>query len=76
MDRFAKMDFLSKTAGQSTLDKMQEEMVMFMSDEYFSAFYEHFCDCYKLCRDEDEIYQFLGERKIRVAQSREKDDNI
>lgn len=56
MDRFEKMEFLRETCTEQMIDKtLPEELLMFMSDEYFAQFYEHFCSCYDLCRDAQEL---------------------
>lgn len=61
MDRFEKMDFLRETLTQDMINKtLPEELLMFMSDEYFSQFYEHFCSCYDLCRSHDELNTKYG----------------
>lgn len=62
MDRFEKMDFLRDTCAQDLINKtLPEELLMFMSDEYFSQFYEHFCSCYDICRSSEELNQRYGE---------------
>ena len=62
MDRFEKMDFLRETCTQDLINKtLPEELLMFMSDEYFSQFYEHFCSCHDICRSHEELDQRYGE---------------
>jgi len=62
MDRFEKMEFLRETCAQDLIHKtLPEELLMFMSDEYFSQFYEHFCSCYDICRDHEELDAKYGQ---------------
>lgn len=61
MDRFEKMEFLRDTCTQDMINKtLPEELLMFMNDEYFAQFYEHFCSCYDLCRSHEELDEKYG----------------
>jgi len=61
MDRFEKMEWLRETCTVEFVNTtLIEEMVMFMSDEYFAQFYEHLCSCWDIAVNEEEL-----ELKIR-----------
>lgn len=60
MDRFEKMDFINETTAISR-KQIIEEMVMFLDEDTFSKFYEHFCSCWDICRSHEELNQRYGE---------------
>lgn len=51
MTRFEKLEYLqdmfhSDSQSASKRQLLIDEMVMFMSDEYFDQFFQHVCSCY------------------------------
>lgn len=53
-DRFEQVEFLEETTN-FTRHRLFNELLRYMSDEEFERFYEHFCSCWDICRDHQEL---------------------
>ena len=61
MDRFEKMEWLRETCTEEFVKtSIIDEMVMFMSDEYFAQFYEHLCSCWNIAESPEELDKQLN----------------
>lgn len=61
MDRFEKMEWLRETCTEEFVKtSIIDEMVMFMSDEYFAQFYEHLCSCWDIAPSQEEMSKQLN----------------
>ena len=62
MDRFEKMEWLKETCSEEFISKqLIEEMVMWMSDQDFSKFYEHLCGCWDITGSPEELDALMNE---------------
>ena len=62
MNRHEKIEFLRDTCAQELVDKtMYEELVCWIGEQDFEAFYEHFCSMWDICKDQDELNERYGE---------------
>jgi hypothetical protein len=56
MDRFEKMEWLKETCSEEFLgETLMDEIVMWMSDEDFSKFYDHLCGCWDIAGSSAEL---------------------
>ena len=60
MDRFDKMEFLRETTHWTDKNQILEELVMFLDEDTFSKFYDHFCSCWDICRSHEELNERYG----------------
>jgi hypothetical protein len=60
MNRFEKMEFLEET---TCISKKQfiEEIVSWMSEDDFNAFYQYYCGCWDICESHEELNKRYGE---------------
>ena len=61
MNRFEKMEFLAETTHFDINNKLLEEMVSFLPEEQFNAFYEYFCLNWDICMSYEELNERYGE---------------
>jgi len=60
MNRFEKMEFLTETTHFDT-NPLLDEMVSWMTDDDFNAFYENFCSNWDICRSPEELNERYGD---------------
>ena len=62
MTRFDKMDFLKETCNEEIMNhNFLNEMVSWMGEDDFSKFYDHFCNCWDICRSYEELDEKFGD---------------
>ena len=61
MNRYEKLEFLGETTHFDVNNKLLEEMVSFMTDDDFNAFYEYFCLNWDICMSYEELNERYGE---------------
>ena len=61
MNRFEKMEFLAETTHFDINNKLLQEMVSWMTDDDFNAFYENFCSNWDICMSHEQLDQRYGE---------------
>ena len=61
MNRFEKMEFLAETTHFDTSNKLLQEMVSWMTDDDFNAFYDDFCSNWDICRSHEELNERYGD---------------
>ena len=61
MNRFEKMEFLGETTHFDINNKLLQEMVGWMTDDDFNAFYENFCSNWDICRSPEELNERYGD---------------
>ena len=61
MNRFEKLEFLGETTHFDVKNKLLEEMVSFLPEEQFNAFYEYFCLNWDICMSYEELNERYGD---------------
>ena len=61
MNRFEKMQFLAETTHFDINNKLLQEMVSWLTDDDFNAFYENFCSNWDICMSHEELDTRYGD---------------
>ena len=66
MNRFEKLEYLIETCSSEFIKECQflDEMVSWMSEDQFDAFYEHVCSCWSIKtqdQDQEELEEELDD---------------
>ena len=61
MNRFEKLEYLIETCSSEFIKECQflDEMVSWMSEDQFDAFYEHCCSCWNI-KTPEELDEAMG----------------
>jgi len=72
MNRYDKLEWLKETCSKDFIENnLMDEMVRWMGEDDFEAFYDHLCRCWDIARDAKDLNYRMGIENEEESEEKE-----